>query len=242
MASSRIGRLRNIAHRVKGRLGGTAAAVGDGFGPQRGLALAVLEEEGDSAFARAGASLVGAWEVGITDLARALEPRMQTSAKNKLTERVSDALVPTQQPLQDAKQAFSSAVKKGTQAGLKSGRLADAVAPSVAIMGGLGDAIGAGWVKSSDYLGPLWEALPGDDNKERYLALGPRLQTLLDEQAAVFASSMAALPQRSELEPAIREAMDEWYGKVSLGIEIIVYDGRTIMVEAARELPLKAES
>lgn len=240
MAHSRLGRLRGIAQRVKGRLAGAALPVGDGFGPERDLAFAVLEEEGDSAFQRVGASLVGAWEVGITDLARALEPRLQTAVKSRLTERLSDALVPTQQPLQDAKHTFSTAVKQGTQAGLRSGRMADATAPAVAVMAGLGDALATGWGKSTDYLGPLWDALPGDDLQERYAGLGERLRSLFDDQAERYARAMSALPEQTDLDAAVRDAMDQWYGKVSVGIEIIVYDGRTIMVDAASLLPLKS--
>lgn len=240
MSPSSIGRLRNLARRVKGRLGGHPAVVGEGFGPERDVAFAVLEEEGDGAFQRVGASLVGAWEVGITDLARALEPRLATAAKNKLTERLSDALVPTQQPLQDAKHSFSAAVKKGTQAALKSGRLADATAPTVVMMDGLGAPIAQGWAKTTEYLAPLWTALPdGAQVQAAWSALGPRLQALLDEQAATYRAAMAALPRQPELEPAIRLAMDEWYTKVSVGIEMIVYDGRTLLVQAAERLPTK---
>lgn len=233
-------RLRQLARRVKGRLGGGARPAGDRFGPDRDVAFAVLAEEGESAFNRVGASLVGAWEVGITDLARALEPRLATAAKNKLTERVSDALVPSQQPLNDGRHGFAGAVKAGTQAALRSARLADAWAPAVALLEGLGAATAAGWVKTTDYMGPLWEALPKDgDPRGHYLAQGPRLQALLDEAAAEFRGAMMALPQQSDLERAIRDAMDAWYARVSKGVEIIVYDGRSVMVQAAERLPKK---
>lgn len=238
---SSLGRLRHLARKVRGKLGGRPANVGDHFGPDNDVAFAVLEEEGDAAFQRVGASLVGAWEVGITDLARVLEPRLESAAKYKLTERLSDSLVPTQQPLQDAKHAFSAAVKKGAQAGLKSGRLADAVAPAVTMVDGLADPVAKGWQKSAEYMQPLWETLPdGARVKADYAALGGRLQALLAEQAGVFRQAMAALPGQPDLERGIRDAMEAWYAKVSVGIELIVYDGRTLLVKAAERLPVRS--
>ncbi len=234
-------RLRQLARKVRGRLGPGGRPVGDAFDSHRDVAFAVLAEEGDSAFQRVGASLVGAWEVGITDLARALEPRLQNAAKNKLTERLSDALVPTQQPLNDAKHAFGQAVTEGTQAALRSGRLADAWAPSLRILQGLGRKTAEGWAKSTDYIGPLWEALPGEgDPRQRFGALGARLEGLLDEAAAEWQRTMNELPQQADLQRAIRDATEAWYAKVSVGIEMIVYDGRTVLVQAAEKLPRKS--
>ncbi|MCK6503113.1 hypothetical protein L6R53_06915 [Myxococcota bacterium] len=237
---SSLGRIRHLARKVRGRLGGRPATIGDHFGPDNDVAFAVLEEEGDAAFQRVGASLVGAWEVAITDLARALEPRLESAAKYKLTERLSDSLVPTQQPLQDAKHQFASAVKKGAQAGLKSGRLADAVAPAVAMVDGLAVPVGKGWQKSTDYMQPIWDALPdGAAAKADFGALGPRLQALLEEQARVYRQALEDLPRQPDLERAIRDAMEAWYAKVSVGIELIVYDGRTVLVRAAERLPTR---
>lgn len=233
-------RLRQLARKVRGRLGSGGRAVGDRFGSDRDVAFAVLAEEGDSAFQRVGASLVGAWEVGITDLARALEPRLQNAAKNKLTERLSDALVPTQQPLNDAKHAFGQAVKEGTQAGLRSGRLVDAWAPSMHILEGLGAKTVEGWEKSTNYIDPLWAVLPADgDPKARFGQLGARMGALLDEAAAEWRQAMTNLPLQPDLERAIRDATEAWYAKVSVGIEMIVYDGRNVLVHAAEKLPRK---
>jgi|GEM_PF-3431956 len=240
MAGSSLGRLRSLAHRVRTRLDPRGEFAGTGFGPHRDLAFAVLEEEGEGAFQRAGASLVGAWEVGITDLARVLEPRLQSAAKNKLTERLSDALVPTQQALQDGKRAFSTAVKSGTQRGLQTGQLADATAPVVAALRALGPQVAQGWSKTGGYLDLLWQALPqGSRVQVDYAAIGPRLESLFQDEAERFAQAMQALPEQRSLEAGLREAMETWYGKVSVGIEILVYDGRTVLVQAAELLPLR---
>lgn len=234
-------RLRQLARKVRGRLGSGGRPVGDRFGSDRDVAFAVLAEEGDSAFQRVGASLVGSWEVGITDLARALEPRLQNAAKNKLTERLSDALVPIQQPLNDAKHSFGLAVTEGTQAALRSERLADAWAPSLRILQGLGSQTAAGWAKSTEYIGPLWEALPAEgEPRQQFGALGARIERLMDEAAADWQGVMNDLPQQSDLQRVIRDATDAWYGKVSVGIEMIVYDGRTVLVQAAEKMPRKA--
>ncbi|RME27771.1 MAG: hypothetical protein D6798_03810 [Deltaproteobacteria bacterium] len=211
--------------------------TGDRLDTHNDTAFAVLAEEGEGGFSRVGAALVSAWEVGITDLARVLEPRLERDVKNRLTERLSDALVPTQQPLNDARRRFAEAVRTGLQAGLASGRLTDATAPPVAVLQGLGAEVAAGWVRTTDYMAPLWEALPSDDLAERFGAIGPRLQQLFDEEAARFADAMAALPQGHDLQNDIIDACDVWYQACSRGVEITVYDGRTILVEAGRLLP-----
>ncbi len=233
------GRLRSLARRVKGRLTGASATTGDVLGAHNDRAFALLSEEGEGAFQRVGASLVGAWEVGITDLARALEPRLETAAKNRLTERLSDGLVPTQQPLNDAKRDFGAAVRKGLQTGLQSGRLTDATAAPTAVLAALGSQVEVGWGKSAAYLAPLWETLPGDDLADRFTALGGRLRDMMDTEAQRFADAMAALPGGHDLDTEIVAATDVWYQKVSVGIELIVYDGRTLLVQAAEQLPLK---
>ena len=240
MAGSIPGRLRRLAHTVRARLNRGAGETGGDFGPERDLAFAVLEEEGEGAFQRVGASLVGAWEVGIADLARAMEPRLDADAKNRLIERLSDALVPTQQPLQDAKSAFSQAVKTGTQQGLQSGRLSDAYGPAVAVLQDLGAQLAAGWARTNHYLASLWEVLPqGAQVQIQYGDLGQRLQALFDHEADRFAQAMTELPRQRSLEVSLRDAMDTWYAKVSVGVEILIYDGRTLMVDAANRLPLR---
>lgn len=236
--SSPLGRLRSIAHKVRGRLGAGEGPVADGrFGAHNDKAFAVLAEEADGAFQRVGASLVGAWEVGITDLARALEPRLPSAEKGRLTERLSDALVPTQQPLQDGKKRFASAVQKGAREGLQSGQLADAVRAPVQSLQGLGAELAQGWQKTTTYLGPLFEALPDPELPQRFAAVGPTLQALLDEEARRFAEAVTQLQTRGDLEAGLRAAMEDWYQKVSVGLEIRVYEGRNLLVKAAERLP-----
>lgn len=241
--SSPLGRLRSIAHKVRDRLGaaeggkpGGGAADGR-FGPHNDKAFAVLAEEADGCFQRVGASLVGAWEVGITDLARALEPRLPSAEKARLTERLSDALVPTQQPLQDGKKRFASAVQQGAREGLQSGRLADALRAPVASLQGLGAEMAQGWQKTTTYLGPLFEALPEPELAQRFATVGPTLQALLDEEGQRFADAVQQLEHKGDLEAGLRLAIEDWYQKVSVGLEIRVYEGRNHLVKAAEKLP-----
>ncbi len=241
MASEhRSGRLsasivRSIARRVRDRVGG--GPTGDRLDTHNDTAFAVLADEGEGGFSRVGASLVAAWEVGITDLARVLEPRLERGEKNRLTERLSDSLVPTQQPLNDARRDFAEAVRTGLQAGLGSGRLSDATAGPTAVLQRLGAGVADGWGKTTGYMSPLWDALPGDDLSDRFAAIGPRLQQLFDDEAARFAAAMAALPQGQDLQNDIIDACDAWYQACSRGVEVIVYDGRTLLVEAGKLLP-----
>ncbi|MCB9777278.1 MAG: hypothetical protein H6742_01775 [Alphaproteobacteria bacterium] len=232
------GRLRGLARRVRDRVAGAGRDSGAGFDASQDMAFAVLQEEGDSAWQRVGASLVSAWEIGLTDTSRALAGRIPDDDRRRLVERISDALVPTQQPLNDAKAAFSRAVTDGTREGLAAGRLDVATAPLAAVMAGVGADLAGGWEKTTGYLAPVFEVLPDPEAaRAAFREVGPALQQLFDEQGATFARALAALPEGDDLEHDLREAVDAWYAATSRGVEVTVYRGRTVLVDAARALP-----
>ena len=86
-----FGRLKGLARRVKRRVAGTSS-VGDRFGPAQDTAFARLDDNADSSFQIIGASVVGTWEVLLTDLAKAMRGAVPDAKARKLVERVSDAL------------------------------------------------------------------------------------------------------------------------------------------------------
>lgn len=232
-----LDRLRGLARRVKQRVVG-GRGVGDGFGPAQDTAFARLDDNADASFQLVGASIVGTWEVTLTDLSRALQSGPLAGAEAaKLLERVSDALVPTQEPLQGAGRAYRRALKAGVQQALQSGRLADATAPLSEALEPLPAGLARGWQQTVVYLEPVLLALdPSGALSATMATRGDALRAVVAEQNAAYRGAMDALPQAAALDGALNGALDAWRGGVSRGLELFLYDQRTAMVQAAERL------
>ena len=231
-----MGRLRGLASRVKRKITGHKM-VGEDFGPAQDTAFARLDYNAEAAFQLAGASLVGTWEVLLTDFARALGPVMSDAKSRPLLDRISDALVPTQGPLQTAGRTYRSSLKQGVQLGLQSGKLSDATESILSALVRFPEEMSAGWLKTVDYLGPIFEAIDTDGSVEsRFRQGGVELQDLLAEQNAAYTEAMRGLPQADDLDRALTDALDIWRAGVARGIEMTLYDKRTALVEAAGRL------
>jgi hypothetical protein len=214
-----MGRLRGLASRVKRKIAGQKA-VGSGFGPSQDTAFARLDHNAEAAFQLVGASLVGTWEVLLTDLARALSRTMPVEESRPLLDRISDALVPTQGPLQAQ--------------GLQSGQLSDATETILASMARFPQELSEGWLKTVDYLEPIFTALdPGGAAEARFRVGGGELSGILEKENAAYAAALRALPQADDLDRALTDALDTWRAGVVRGIEVTLYDKRTALVEAA---------
>jgi hypothetical protein len=228
-----MGRLRGIASRVKRKIAGRKV-VGDDFGPSQDMSFARLDANADAAFQLVGASLVGTWEVFLTDLARALSPTMAVEESRPMLDRISDALVPTQGPLQEVGRNYRRSLKHGVQKGLQSGKLSDATEPILASMVTVPSDLSEGWLKTVDYLEPIFTALdPGGAAEARFRAGGVELSEILSAQNDAYAAAMRALPQAEDLDRALTDALDTWRAGVVRGIEVTLYDKRTALVEAA---------
>lgn len=235
-------RLRGFARRVRDRVAGPRA-IGDAFGPSDDRAFAQLDDVADSAFALVGSAIVSTWEVTLTDVGRAMSGRLPEAERVQLIERLSDAIVPTLGPIQGAGRRFRAGIKAGVKAGLRSGSLADATAPLGHALAGLTPPVREGWETTTGYLAPVFDALPDSDSlRTAFAEAGAELAELLDRQAAEFADRMAALPEAPALEPALVGALDAWQQHVVRGLEHILYDRRTVLVEAARRLPATGRS
>ncbi|MFT5686640.1 MAG: hypothetical protein ACI8RZ_007596 [Myxococcota bacterium] len=228
-----MGRLRGIASRVKRKIAGQKS-VGEGFGPSQDMAFARLDANADAAFQLIGASLVGTWEIFLTDLSRALSPTMEVAESRPLLDRISDALVPTQGPLQTGGRNYRKSLKHGVQTGLQSGTLSDATEAILVSMADFPEEMSSGWLKTVDYLEPIFTALDPDGVAEaRFRAGGGELLAILNAQNDAYSAAMRALPQAEDLDRALTDALDIWRAGVVRGIEVTLYDKRTALVEAA---------
>jgi len=227
-------RIRRIARHLRSS---GPAGVGTGFGAVQVAALAQLESDGEAAFQFVGSALVSTWEVGLTELARALTGKLPEDERRKLVERVSDGLVPVQQPLQTAGHGFGQAVKDGVNAGLTTGQLQDATVPLCRLLDPLGAKVDEGWGNVTEYLEPVFAVLPDSDGVMAGFAEGgPALGAALETHATRFTTAMAALPDSADLRAAMAGALRDWQRDVCRDIEQIVFDRMGLMAAAGRAL------
>lgn len=230
-------RLKGLAKRVKRRVVGRSV-VGERFGPEHDTAFARLDDNAEASFQLIGASMVGTWEVLLTDLSRAIQGGMPDAEARKLVERVSDAFVPTQEPMQSASRVFRKALKQGVQQALQTGLLVDATVPIAASIQPLPEKMGQGWVKTVDYLQPVLSALRTDGSLSAdFVQRQEELVSVLADHNATYADRMAAVPQAQDLNTALAAALDAWREAVAKDLELFLYARRTAMVEAAKSLP-----
>lgn len=228
-------RLKGLARRVRER--GRGEGVGTGFGPAQDRAFAQAHDNAEGSFQVFSAAMVSSWEVLLTDLGRGLAGRLPEEERGRLVERVSDALVPTQTPIQGVGRKFSHALKTGVKEALQQERLDAAVGPLCGVLGKLPEEVATGWAKTSEYLAPLFEVLEDPEVGPAFAAGGPALAGLLGAAARTFEADMAALPEQRELEPALIAAVDRWRDAAVRAVETEVYARRELLVQAARALP-----
>lgn len=238
-----MGLLRNLARgalqRALPKRPSAAAGIGGQFSAGQDRAMAELDAGVESAFQLIGAAVVSTWEVLLTDAGRALVGQLPEADRAAVLTRLSDALVPTQERVQAGGRALRAAVKSGTQAGLRSGQLAEATAPLLPVVRGLGAQVAEGWASSVAYLEPALARM--DDPaalSERFSDLGPAIRSHLDIEAERFVLRIEALPEAAALGPALQDALDAWQKGVSRAFEVELYGARTALVESAARIGL----
>lgn len=227
-------RLRKVAQRIRKAGGGPAAT---GFGTAQTTAFAKVETDGEAAFQFVGSALVSTWEVGITEIGRALVGKLPEAQRRELVERVSDSLVPLQQPLQQAGHSVGAAVKQGVQAGRLANELGPATGPLVALIEPLSQSVEEGWAKATDYLAPVFEVLPNAEQAQASFAEGGAvLGAAFATASATYASDLGALSNSRDLEGDLSQAMQDWQRAVCRAIEINVFERLGYIFHAARDM------
>lgn len=219
--------------RLRNRLRPPPAAVGPRFTPAHVEAWDELEEQVDAELKKAGASIVGAWEVGAAELGRAVIAWPDDRAT---VERFSDALVPTLQPFQDLHKGLGSAMAAGKKAGLATGAWSDATAPLVALLAGLDARADDGWTRTTKHLEPLFARCPDPEGaRARFSAGGRPLRQACVEADVIWRARLAALPDAPDLWHGLTGAAEAWQLAVTRGLEITIDRHAKGLAHALRE-------
>ncbi len=230
-------RLRKIAHRI---LKDADGVVGPGFSDAHTAAFAEVESDAEVAFQLVGSALVSTWEVGITEIGRALMGRLPEDERRSHVERISDSLVPLQRPLRQAGQSVGAGVQQGVQAGRLSGELGPATAPLIAILEPLPVAVEEGWASATEYLQPVFDSLPDPpESRVRFAQGGSSLADAFSDAASTYASAMARLAESTDLQRDLAHAMLQWQHAVCRSIEHIVFDRLGGISSVAWDIPLE---
>lgn len=226
-------RLRKLVHRARQ----TGSDKTGGFGHVQAAAFAQVEIDAEGAFQLLGAALVSTWEVGITEIGRAFMNQMPEADRKVLVNRVSDGLVPIQQPLQQTGHGVGVAIKQGVQAARLANRIGPATAPLAALVAPLGTQIEAGWQKATEYLSPVFAVLPNTDVVTReFEEAGALLAEAFDLSAARFAEDLNQAAEHAACGPALTEAINTWQRAVCRSVEIIVFARMNLIANAAKRL------
>jgi hypothetical protein len=226
-------RLRKLVHRARQ----AGSDEPQGFGQTQAAAFAQIEIDAEGAFQLLGAALVSTWEVGITEVGRALMDKIPETDRKTLVNRVSDGLVPVQQPLQDTGHGVGAAIKQGVQAGQMANRLGPATEPLAALVAPLGTQIEAGWQKATDYLAPVFAVLPNTDEVTKNFGEGGALLAEAFHLSATrFAADLDKVPNGDATGPALSDAIHTWQRAVCRSVEIIVFARMSLIANAAKQM------
>ncbi len=153
-----------------------------------------------------------------------------------MVERISDGLVPTLRPIQAIGRRFQGNLKLGVKRALATGQLADATEPLSRVVVAVPPLVAEGWVKTADYLDPLFELFGehAGSVKAEFLAGGPVLAGVFQTESDRFVAAMQALPTQPELEGPLVAAVDTYTAAVIRGLEIELYERRAVLIAAAK--------
>jgi hypothetical protein len=222
---------RSLLSRIRARL---QPKVGELRLPQHEEALEDWAAQGEGTFQFISAAVVGAWEVGLAELAREARLVKPPVEAARFVERCSDALVPTLTPVQGAGKRLERSMASGLTS--QTGRVLDAVAPAVATLLGLGAEVAAGWRATADYVAPLFP-----DTAEGQAALrrfreegGHNLARAFDEPAAQLKARYGALAEAADLSRALGEPLEAYRTSVTLALELTLSAQREALLVALR--------
>lgn len=232
-------RLRKLARKAKSLRTEPVAAPADRFGRAQDGAMAALNQSAEGIFAVLGAAVVSSWEVALADLARALRGRLSEEKHAELIERMSDSLVPTEQPFSGVGKRYSHAVKTGTKAALDSGNFGDVTSLLGEALGGLGAAASAGWPKTAEHMAPILESLVlSDAEHQAFVAQGNLLQVALDSAWQAYMAHLDSVVMGPDLEKTLVDGLEAWKDEAVRAVELNLYQSRAMLIEAAERLPL----
>ncbi|MCK6517274.1 hypothetical protein L6R46_19710 [Myxococcota bacterium] len=222
---------RSLLSRLRARL---TPKVGERRLPQHEDALSDWAAQGEGTFQFIAAAVVGAWEVGLAELAREARQTRPPAEAAAFVERCSDALVPTLTPVQGAGKRLEKAMLAGLTS--QTGRLLDVVAPAVATLLSLGAELEVGWHATADYVAPLFPKTPeGQAALRRLREEGAHnLARAFDEPAAQLKAQYGALAEATDLSRALGDPLEAYRMSVTLALELTLSAQREALLVALR--------
>lgn len=228
---------KDLLTRIRGKLLGMGR-VGTAWKPAMEEDWDEILIQSEGTFQFIGAAVVGVWEVSLADLGRSTRARLEPDVSRTLVDRVSDALVPTLDPIQAGGRELPKALKSGREQARRTGVLLDAVAPSVMLLKSLGLRVSTGWGKSVEYLRPVFEAYPnGDATLEAMKGGSNDLAAVFDGPAQTLHKALGALPESMHLGVGVTSPLEDYRYAVSAGLEEALYAQRTHMITLLDALP-----
>lgn len=176
------------------------------------------------------AAVTATWEVGLADIGRVMRARHPERAA-AFVERSSDALVPLLTPIQALPKSLEQAVERGGIQGQRSGKLLDAVAPTVAVVKAVPADLESAWMELVAYL----ELEPVPQVRGALEGQGVVLRELAQVAAQEFHGACGLLPEEPRPELAFMGVLDIWRRNLARGLEIELYRARTIVLEALEQ-------
>lgn len=190
-----------------------------------------LEEQVDGYLKKIGSSIVGSWEVAAAELARKLAG---SSEEKTIIERFSDALVPALQPFQDLHKAVPSAIFEGRREGTAAGTLAAATRPLVVMLVGLDTRAEHGWLKTCEYIGPIYELGDAEAGRTAMVSAGPKIAAACRASEALLRDKLSKLPQAPRLWDGICEPYDAYQLALTRELEMEIHRATRGMIAALR--------
>jgi len=219
---------RRLLTRLRGRFSGAAPKAGTSppgaeFSPPQQEQWDELEEQVDSALKKIGSAVVQTWEVGAAELGRVSVGRVDDRV---LVERYSDALVPFLTPFQDLHKKCPTAMAEGKRVGIERGSIPAAVAPLNRMVDGLDTAAEAGWIKTAEYLGPLFDAcVDPAASRADFITAGPKIAEACRVANDGLKESLRVLPAAESLWDGMLDAFERYQEALGRDMEILL-DGK----------------
>lgn len=178
-------------------------------------------------------SIVASWEVLAAELHRALLQRGDVDA-NAVIARLSDALVPTLDPVQDAERTTRTGWPDAVADARSSNRLAVAFGPATGRLARLATELPEGWQKTVDYLGPVYETLDAPHLHDQLASLGRRLGACIADREVLLRAGLASAILEPQPYEAVLAALDEQRMGLQEDIELALGKASDLVLAAAR--------
>ena len=180
-----------------------------------------FHSEIDAQFQLLGASVVGSWEILLTDAARSHRMAHGIEMPDLLYQRLSDAIVPLQQSIQKQTKTLQHSVKQFSQMEEKS---------TLNLQGMLTrfpSELSESWTKTCTYLRPAFSELDLEDLIRQWDSAGEALLASLQRHLTLLSPPTADLS-------VSKPALIKWREATVKSLELELYARRTELCEALK--------